>query len=430
MKSFHPPSKTLWPFVGLWLAILTVGWMLVTIEHTNERRLLFGMWRNSAFLVGIGMAWIASLTLLLGISRKSFFIGLVISGLFLTALIVLEMVGLLNLISYSELLLGTGGKTKPLGSEPVPRLDVRGLAYQDLSGGIGIPPDPIPFHYKTDRRGFRNDQDRDGADLYLVGDSILVAGLIPFEETITGRLEAELNLSVMNISLIGIGPQRERDLFLGAKLPTTGRLVLHFLFEGNDIVDSAAYPEGQEGKGRKWRLKDRSFINNLLTWLQMKTSPVDPWAMRRIGYIDGRPYRFAWTRETHVGHERELGRICAALGELRDAVIDAGGQYAVVLIPDKIRILGPSCKWPEGSYLNPYEQHLSPLRDHVILWCRRESVEFLDLTEPLLEAARSGRIPWFPLDTHPNEIGHEVMAKAILQWGLVSKLRTRRAAHP
>jgi hypothetical protein len=45
------------------------------------------------------------------------------------------------------------------------------------------------FAYKSDRNGFRNVIDRDAADIYLLGESILVAGLVPFDKIITSRLE-------------------------------------------------------------------------------------------------------------------------------------------------------------------------------------------------------------------------------------------------
>ena len=158
------------------------------------------------------------------------------------ALAVLDAAGLLGLIDYPAVVLGVSNE---LGTEPIPRSDIRGVTYQDMDRDRS---EPIPFRYRTDRRGFRNRTDRDEADIYLLGDSILVAGLIPEEETIASRLEAEAGRSVMNIALIGIGPQRERDLLLHAGLPLEDRRVLHFIFEGNDLGDSKAYRSRQGAK--------------------------------------------------------------------------------------------------------------------------------------------------------------------------------------
>ena len=49
----------------------------------------------------------------------------------------------------------------------------------------------------------------------------------------------------------------------------------------------------------------------------------------------------------------------------------------------------------------------------------------LDLTEPLVESTRAGRIPWFNGDTHSNAIGIRVAAAAIKQWDVVKEWNER-----
>lgn len=425
----RPPLHRIWWFAAsLALALASIGWLFSSREQTVDQRLLFGTWRNSSFLLGAGLSWITGLALLGGLSRKALFGGLLATMILSFTWILLELLALLNVVSYPWILLGQQDDlTTVLGYHPTPHQDVRGYAYEDLIRGSGSAPKPIPYHYRTDHRGFRNHQDRDAADIYALGDSILVAGLIPFEKTVSARLESELKLPVMNIALIAIGPQRERDLFLKSGVPTEGRLVLQFVFEGNDIADALSYPGRRGQKSGIPRLIERSFINTSLVWLQTRTTPIDPRALRRTGYIGDQAYRFSYTKESLVGHERARDLILGALGEMRRTVHAGGGQYAIVLVPDKLRVLGPLCTWPEGSILKPHEPHLSPLRQYVSDWCERESVPFLDLSEPLLKTARSGRIPWFPFDTHPNEIGHEAMANAIASWDLVTAFRERRS---
>jgi len=333
--------------------------------------------------------------------------------------VILELAGLLGLVSYYGFFASYYGfhhfsENPGLGTKPIPLVDIRGTTFGDSGGPAwGLPKKAIPFHYKTDRRGYRNQHDRSEADLYLVGDSMLVAGLVPWENTVTARLEVMLSRPTMTLALIGISPQEERDIFLAANLPMTDRLILHFVFEGNDLQDSKRY---RQKVSRSRALFQRFLLPNLLQWLKRRTLPVHALAHRHIGYIDGEPYTFMYTAENYKGVQDEVGPICQALEDMRSVVTRAGGTYAVVLVPDKLRVLGPLCHWPEGSDLVQHERHMSPLRDPLIRWCQSEGIPLLDLTDPLSHAATSGEIPWFATDSHLNEIGHRVMAEAIKNW--------------
>src|SRR5262249_34727263 len=130
---------------------------------------------------------------------------------------------------------------RPPGAPAAPTLDVRGTTFEDTALAWGLPAAPIAFRFQTDRRGYRNALDREGGDVYLLGDSCLVAALLPFEETLCGRLEAALARPVVHLALIGIGVYQEAALRDADDVPLEGRLVLHFVFEGNDQADSAKY---------------------------------------------------------------------------------------------------------------------------------------------------------------------------------------------
>jgi hypothetical protein len=294
---------------------------------------------------------------------------------------------------------------------------VSGVTYQDIWTRWGVASDPISFHFKTDARGLRNDEDRAAADIYLLGDSFLVAGLLPFNKTITHRLEAATGHTVMNIALIGLSVQSECDLLRDVDLPVRGRLVLHFVFEGNDLLDSASYRERQSGKRvqqRSW--KDGSLTFQLLMALQRKTQGVDPLFSQQTGYIGDEAYGFMYVGPLMRGHDEEIPHVLAALDDTRRLVEAHGGTYAVVAIPEKYRVLGPLCRWPEGSELADSKRQLSPLLPAVIRAGAEHNVATLDLTAALEESARAGRITWFPGDTHWNENGHAAAAEAIAAW--------------
>ena len=51
----------------------------------------------------------------------------------------------------------------------------------------------------------------------------------------------------------------------------------------------------------------------------------------------------------------------------------------------------------------------------------------LDVSQPLIESTRDGEIPWFPFDTHLNEIGHQVMAEAAIDWAATRDWKESRS---
>jgi hypothetical protein len=389
----------------------TALWLLLTTATEMDQLLLFGQWRIRHFLPAIAGTWLVAVLLIRWMSVRAGTGFLKISVFALIVLLLLEGIGLTGLVAYGELFHPKGAA---LGKEALPHLDVRGETFQDLALRWRRPSEPIEFHYRTDRRGYRNMEDRAEADIYLLGDSILVAGLLPLEDTVTGLLERKLGASVMNISLIGVGPPEERDMLLEAKLPLENRLVLHWVFEGNDLLDSGEALGDGAAAGGRFR---RTFTFNLLLLLQRFTDAPDP--SRNTGWIGEHEYLFSWLESSHRGLLDRLSNIEDALADTRRHVVASGGRHAVVYVPAKIRVLGPLCRWPDGSPLADLPAQLNPMREPFLKWCGDEGIPVLDLTQALRRSADSGQIPWFWGDTHPNEIGHRVMAEETARWEVV-----------
>jgi hypothetical protein len=297
-------------------------------------------------------------------------------------------------------------------------VDVSGAAREDLADAWDLPRPRIAYRFRTDADGFRNEPDRASTDVVCLGDSFLVDGLVPHDALVTAQLESRLGRSVRAIALVGIGPQEEAELLAEVHPPLDGRLLIHFVFEGNDLLDSAGYhalragtapPAGEEGPG--W--KDRTLANQLVLHLQVLTDPDPGFLRHRRGWIGRDPYYFQWLRPSFEGLEGEIPRIMKTLGEIRRTVESAGGRYAVVLVPEKIRVLGGFCRFDEGSEIADWRSQCGPLPEALRDWCAETEVPFVDLTEPLRASVREGAIPWFQADTHWNEVGHHVAAEAI-----------------
>jgi hypothetical protein len=407
-----------WRFLAASVAVsaLIAVWLTLNVNRSAEVRRFAGLWRMREVLVAFAGGWIAILLLAAAVSRtlaRQLVTFTVIAALTLS---MLEGAGLAGLVDYRRLLGAERGAV--LGSLPIPNADVKGVTWEDTASGWGLPAVGVPFHYKTDRRGYRNAVDREAADVYLVGDSCLVGALVPFEQTLCGRLETAVGRPVANVALIAISVQEASDRFREAKLALEGRTVLQFVFEGNDQPDSKEYRARKSGTHAD---RTPSAMESTLTWnfllkAQQWLQPVHPIAPRRIGFIDDERYTFLWTAESFRGLDEEIPHILTALEETRRFVESAGGTYAVVVIPDKIRILGPLVRWPPGSDLTDYRAHSGPLPQEVVRWGLREKVPVLDLTAALEKSAQAGRVPWFAGDTHWNAVGHDVAAIDVARW--------------
>jgi hypothetical protein len=377
--------------------------------------LFFGVWRTRYVALALALTWTAGV-LLLGMRSRRAATGLVVSSVVLgCSLLVLEVSGRVLEVDWNGLLAGGGKLT--LGHEAVPHLEVEGVAQQDIAFSCGMREfERVSYRFRSDRRGFRNEVDRDEADLYLLGDSFIVAGLVPAEDLVGSRLERQLGRPVMNVALSGICPQDERDLLLSSGLPLAGRTVLHFIFEGNDLEGSAKYDERRVPDPGAETGASHSLVTALVVHLQRLSERWVSGELCSIGLLDGEPYLFGWVRSSFEGYEDQCQVVADTLLELREEVTRQGGRYAVVLIPAKIRVLGPLCSWPEDSTLSGFEEHVGPLRDFMPGWAAEHGVPYLDLTDTLVRSVEEGQVPWFPADTHWNSRGHQVVAEALRAW--------------
>lgn len=386
-----------------------------TTPTTLDSRRLFGLWRMRHVLAagGLGVLGIAAALSLYSRSMAwSFALATVVGALAFGAL---ELAGRVGLVSWQQVFKPSFGDLGPLGVNPTPSIDVRGTSRMDTASVWGMKTEPMPYHYKTDRRGFRNDVDRDEADVYLIGDSMLVSALVPFDKTLVAQLEARLRKPVMQVALINTAPQTMQQHFLAQRLNVRGKWVVQFIFEGNDLVDTHHLQPRTDGPAPvKW--ESPSLLDHAWRMAATLSEPTIGMARTRSCSIAGDTYTFFWARESFAGYERQAGTITQGLEAFRQEIEGQGGRHAVVLIPTKLRVLAPWCSWPQDSALRDTPSHLGPLRSHMLAWGRDKNVPVLDLTPALQASAAAGRIPWLTLDTHWNAHGHTAAADALAAW--------------
>ena len=394
------------------LAALALASLVASADsRPSDQRLLFGLWRGRDLVLAASLLIGAGAVLAAAVSRSAL-LGFLATGISTAAMYaLLEAAGAIGLVSWPAVF---GLRAPALGTKPVPHLDIAGTTFQDTASRWGLPSEPIVFRYRTDRHGFRNDTDRAEADIYLLGDSVLVAALLPFADTVAARLEQTTRRSVKQIALIGTGPQEQHRLFRDARLDVSGRRVIQFVFEDNDLRDSRRFRRGSLGASPSWT--EDTLAHQVVLVLQRFTQPVAGAAALRSCKIGEQTYTFLWGRHSFAGIEEEAGAISDHLLRFAAEVRARGGEFAVVFVPSKLRVLGPLCSFPASSALRDYASHFGPLREHLRKWSAANGIALLDLTEPLLEAARAGRIPWFWGDTHWNAEGHAVAARALSAW--------------
>jgi len=384
---------------------VAAGWLSLRAAPPLTGRAMFGLWRLPDFAVACVALSVVPFALCR--SRRAVLRLALACGAGTFAWLGLEAV---------FLTLTGAGAAKPIGEVPVPHCDIEGLTAPDIAVAFGLPCQPIRFHYTTNAHGHRNPPDRDDGTVYCVGDSCLVGAVLDWTDTIVHRLECLVGQRCVNVALIGLAPQEAEaefaHAFAGQDLH--GRVVLQFLCEDNDLLDSARVTRPEAAPPPS--LWERSLLHRLAVVLQRLTQPVVAESGRRTAVFGDTPVRFLWLHHRGDECEQQWANIERSLDRFRAAVAAAGGAFGVVLIPQKLRVLGPYCRFPPGSDLLPLADRLTPMPGQLAEWSRRAGVAILDLTGALQSAAANGRLVWLADDTHWNAAGAETAASAVAAW--------------
>ena len=369
---------------ALALLVAAAAWLWF-MRGTPPRtgRNFFGSWRTLPIVVAAVLVWLAIGAFALR-ARRPLFRYLLVTLMIGATLALLEALGVARIVNYRSLF-GTE-ITAGFGGKPQPNLELETTTYPDIASAWGIPSDPIPVKFRSDHRGYRNAENRDKAEIYLLGDSILVAGLLPFRDTVAARLEKQLGEPVMNLALIGVGPQEELKMLEEADVPLDGRVVIQFVTDANDLGDSARFRSSRAGAEERAGIGDRSFTKNALFWIQKRLQPMPYQAHELRGTHQSTDYLFLWVGD-NLGGREQTEAVLATYQRTADYIHKAGGRYALVVVPSKYRVMYPLCTWPADSTLRNIEKHLSPLRDALAEWANGKGLPCLDLTLPDAEGS-------------------------------------------
>ena len=353
---------------------------------------------------------------------------------------VAELLGVIGIVNY-QALLGTPGRTwwdRP-GYMRDPELVYRHVPHHRergsfLRGNIGealcLPANPpTVFDLRYDHNGFRNEEDRDRADVVVIGDSYVESSMLPSSDLLTATLAGRLQTFVANLGVNGYGPEQELTVLKRYALGLQPKTIVWVFFEGNDLLQLGtddddllqSFPEAVSRHDDHWV---RSLTRNLLVASRKMARGCVPHRTflqyrGRFQSADGeRTELFFWEKPgpLKIKDRDRLDRLRTIVAEAQDLSRQHGFRFVVAFAPASYRVhhdlnnFEPSTPqmqtWPLGNLPEEFEQMLQAVSP---------DIEFIDLTVALREAAAAGVLTYFPDDTHWTAEGQRVVGEAIHQ---------------
>lgn len=292
----------------------------------------------------------------------------------------------------------------------------------------------------TDGAGFPNDpatvDPAQPLDLILLGDSFGEGGDTSYERSWGALFRSRYGLRVYNLSIAAASPWHEYVTLaseIGGLRTRPGTLVVWALFTGNDLdggiyhstLDLAQLPwQGPLGEWRTkfQRFRDRSPVRRAQSLLRERAHMAD--VVWRRPFLDGGAVLFfrphvSRARATldMVEHHPDFPALQATFAATAKLARERGLRLAVVLIPSKEEVYawvvenGPA--WSTTG-------EPSALSIAVARMAAAHGVDFFDLKPPFVTESRraweqAGGLLWWRDDTHWNERGHELAARAVYE---------------
>lgn len=425
------------------VALLCVAAATTQIAPTSDGPRVFGLWELTGFAITLFVAGTLMGLVLIKLAapqhRRRRVFGMLATAFSLGSLyLTLELATALHLVDYRNVLATEFIKPwenprnildpELLYTHP-PHEHYVGAVHGDLVGWYGIPTTRLyPVDFRYDHRGFRNNEDREHADVVVVGDSKVEGSLVPFEEITTSRLESMLGVPVLNLGQIGYSPQQSAVVLRRFGLPATPKVIVWMLFEGNDLtLDYERYRRTTadfDGFVRQNHgFLARSFTRNLFLSVSRWTSPTSD-----ENYQRGLNRSCLLTEGTHSGErlyfaykpidlsavgEEQLRAPLEFVREGQSACAGAGVHFLFVFVPIKYRVYHGLCDIDPSAEAASWELHDIP--GFVQQWAAQHDIQFVDLTSALRDRAAAGDLVYYLDDGHWTAVGHGVAATRIVE---------------
>ncbi len=425
IATFISPGRAIASFLLLLASI--ISW-IVFYDASGTATAVWGGYRDRWFVLNTVLTYFTIWFIIFAFVQMTKVSVFKIASMHIALLITfgtIALISLIGLIDFRPLISKSGvgknfGRNKPdkrLRYSGKPNLKVEGQIAQDLSTLLGIEAEPIDFKFETDEFGLRNSHNLPDPQILLLGDSQIAAGYLPLAETISGRLAGLLKTSVMNIAEPGYSPQEELIRLESTGMSVKNKVVVQFIFEGNDLSDSQSWRQWLNRRFESdW--PHSGLFKNLLGMLHTQKPAA---AENRAGLFtneSGEQVKIYFLYDGNIIRSQinEMLFWEPVFKKAKEEIESKGGVYAIVFMPAKITVLHEFCKWPAGSHFASPKSGESTMGLRLAAFCTREDIAMQDLTEPLRDCARQGKLPYFTADTHINAVGHEAMAHYLAPW--------------
>lgn len=277
-----------------------------------------------------------------------------------------------------------------------------------------------PYEVRTDRDGFRNDQDLDQADIVVIGDSYTEGILVPQNETMPAELGRLLEKSSLNLGQIWYGPQQEEVVFRRYALPRRPKVVVWCYFEGNDLKDmnryAANHVQWDVMAPKLHSFKARSLARNLAVRLLSLEGPQKerPLGERNVALLpDGQRMYFFYRNDVQSEEEKKfLPEFEEILTRVWKTCQDQQIRFVFAYVPIKVRVYDSLVSFPpESVFRNAFRvEAINEMKSRIHQIS--SDITFVDLTPALVETSKK-ELTYYLDDTHWTPAGHRAAAEAI-----------------
>jgi len=356
----------------------------------------------------------------------------------------------------------------PISGVPLPynmsgKSEFRISAPQDLQALGLVSPEVNPdrenypeVYFKKDRHGLPNPTERTRADVLLVGDSYALAAGVLYPLGFQARVQGQTGLTVFNLGIPSLGPQREEFLLDTIGLKLRPRSVIWLFFGGNDIDEAHRLEQFQQKGIRNYRqlfpdfTYPTSFLADMLSKAPRRFLRARPTDKERKPLP---PFRFntesqqrpLWFHPVYLRNLSHPPRYWkqhpgwpatqAVFRRTSRALRSQGIRMLLVYVPSKPQVYlshvekdaqllremasfdleDPLGQGPEEFWETSLRNRGS--LDRVLSqFAEREGIDYLSLVPVFNDAAGAGSLCYLSADTHWNEIGQAAAAKAIVVW--------------
>ena len=339
----------------------------------------------------------------------------------------LELPSAVNLIDYQEIFPRPRGtwtiRDRELGEigKPYYRV-ILSTHVGDLGAHLCFPPHQVtPYQVRADRNGFRNAVDYDRADIAVIGDSFIENGAVPDEALLTSPLAQLQKRTVVNLGHASYGPLEELIVLRRYALPLKPKTIIWAFFEGNDLDDIPRYYANQALLSQEGTVWQRSFTRNVVIAAVTRLSRCRPHEEVKIFPAvfkgsEGLPQQFLVGYPSDRLTKKDFKNLEQAVATIKQAfrlATENEARLIVIFIPTKFRVYHDLLTFlPEAEPLN-WQLNALPALLKSSLAEISPDIGYLDLTQSLYRVAYRGHTVFFPDDTHLNEEGNRVAARAV-----------------